>query len=234
MTFAPGAVELLLAKVGANTRLLFVEEVRKLATYVGLPADLSAKLRRRRPRRAGGSLDPARDGRRPVIEESPRHRAHPQRRRERVLRDSRRLFQRRPPLDARRVAAALLLRRRRAAGHRRAAKPQPHPAPASCAARRRRGAPRPARGGRPATRAPPPAHAAKIRRGRGREKAPTTSSPKTPWYLGKLASGKLPSLRRLIDNQHELIAAFEEIIRRPDEQEEVLRAMAVRCPDLAS
>ncbi len=51
-----------------------------------------------------------------------------------------------------------------------------------------------------------------------------------PWYLGKLAgSAKLPTLRRLIDNQHELIAAFEEIIQRPHEQEEVLREMAVRC-----
>ncbi len=51
-----------------------------------------------------------------------------------------------------------------------------------------------------------------------------------PWYLGKLAStAKLPSLRRLIDNQQEFIAAFEEIIRRPHEQEQVLREMAVRC-----
>jgi DNA polymerase-3 subunit delta len=51
-----------------------------------------------------------------------------------------------------------------------------------------------------------------------------------PWYVGKLASSaKLPSLRRLIDNQQEFIAAFEEIIRRPQEQEEVLREMAVRC-----
>lgn len=51
-----------------------------------------------------------------------------------------------------------------------------------------------------------------------------------PWYVGKLAgSAKLPSLRRLIDNQQELILAFEEIVRRPDEQEAVLRDMAVRC-----
>ena len=39
----------------------------------------------------------------------------------------------------------------------------------------------------------------------------------------------LPSLRRLIDNQREFIGAFEEIIRRPNGQEEVLRDMAVRC-----
>lgn len=51
-----------------------------------------------------------------------------------------------------------------------------------------------------------------------------------PWYVGKLASGgKLPALRRLIDNQQEFISAFEEIIRRPHDQEEVLREMAVRC-----
>jgi DNA polymerase III subunit delta len=50
------------------------------------------------------------------------------------------------------------------------------------------------------------------------------------WYVGKLAgSAKLPPLRRLIDNQQEFIAAFEEIIRRSDEQEEVLREMTVRC-----
>jgi len=51
-----------------------------------------------------------------------------------------------------------------------------------------------------------------------------------PWYVGKLAgSAKLPSLRRLIDNQQEFIIAFEEIIQRPHEQEEVMREMAVRC-----
>lgn len=50
------------------------------------------------------------------------------------------------------------------------------------------------------------------------------------WYVGKLAgSAKLPTLRRLIDNQQEFIAAFEEIIRRSSEQEEVLREMTVRC-----
>ena len=50
------------------------------------------------------------------------------------------------------------------------------------------------------------------------------------WYVGKLAgNAKLPSLRRLIDNQQEFIVAFEEIIQRPHEPEEVLREMAVRC-----
>ncbi|MBP8257294.1 MAG: DNA polymerase III subunit delta [Opitutaceae bacterium] len=51
-----------------------------------------------------------------------------------------------------------------------------------------------------------------------------------PWYVGKLAGGgRLPTMRRLIDNQIEFVAAFEEIIRRPGEQPEVLRDMAVRC-----
>jgi DNA polymerase-3 subunit delta len=56
-----------------------------------------------------------------------------------------------------------------------------------------------------------------------------------PWYVGKLAGGaKLPNLRRLIDNQQEFIAAFEEIIDRPREQEEVLREMATRCLSTAA
>ncbi|MGH7994893.1 MAG: DNA polymerase III subunit delta [Opitutaceae bacterium] len=51
-----------------------------------------------------------------------------------------------------------------------------------------------------------------------------------PWYLSKLiGAAKLPPLRRLIDNQREFVAAFEEIVRRPDEQEDVLRDLAVRC-----
>ena len=50
------------------------------------------------------------------------------------------------------------------------------------------------------------------------------------WYVGKLApAGKLPPLRRLIDNQQEFIRAFEELIQRPKEQEDVLREMIVRC-----
>ena len=50
------------------------------------------------------------------------------------------------------------------------------------------------------------------------------------WYVGKLvSSAKLPPLRRLIDNQQEFIRAFEEVIQRPNEPETVLREMAVRC-----
>ena len=51
-----------------------------------------------------------------------------------------------------------------------------------------------------------------------------------PWYLGKLVgTGKLPALRRLIDNQQEFVRAFEEIVQRPNEQEAVLREMVSRC-----
>lgn len=50
-----------------------------------------------------------------------------------------------------------------------------------------------------------------------------------PWYLGKLASGTLPSIARLIDNQQEFVQAFEALISRSQEQEEVMREMVVRC-----
>lgn len=50
------------------------------------------------------------------------------------------------------------------------------------------------------------------------------------WYLGKLASSsKMPSLKRMIDNQQEFYATFQRMLDRPSEQEEVLREMAVRC-----
>ncbi|MBC2606764.1 DNA polymerase III subunit delta [Pelagicoccus albus] len=50
------------------------------------------------------------------------------------------------------------------------------------------------------------------------------------WYMGKLISGgKFPTLKALIDHQLEFIRAFEEIVDRPNEQEEALRAMAIRC-----
>ena len=62
------------------------------------------------------------------------------------------------------------------------------------------------------------------------DKSPYNIFTQNAWYVGKLAgSGRLPSTRRLIDNQQELIKAFAEIIRRPAEQEDVLREMVVRC-----
>jgi len=51
-----------------------------------------------------------------------------------------------------------------------------------------------------------------------------------PWYLGRLAR-PLPKLtiRKLIDFQKEFLRAFEEILSRPDEQEQVMRGIAIRC-----
>ena len=50
------------------------------------------------------------------------------------------------------------------------------------------------------------------------------------WYMGKLiGTGKMPTLKRLIDHQQEFIRAFEEIVERPGEQEEALRNMTIRC-----
>lgn len=50
------------------------------------------------------------------------------------------------------------------------------------------------------------------------------------WYMGKLmGGGRLPSLKALIDHQLDFVRAFEEIVERPNEQEEALRAMAIRC-----
>ncbi len=50
------------------------------------------------------------------------------------------------------------------------------------------------------------------------------------WYMGKLVgSGKLPTLKALLDHQLDFVRAFEEIVERPNEQEEALRAMAIRC-----
>lgn len=51
-----------------------------------------------------------------------------------------------------------------------------------------------------------------------------------PWYLGRLAetASKVP-LKKLIDFQIAFTEAFEEIIKRPNEQEEVCRELAVRC-----
>jgi len=51
-----------------------------------------------------------------------------------------------------------------------------------------------------------------------------------PWYLGRLADSlSRLSLKALLEFQEEFRDAFLEIINRPAEQEEVIRAMAVRC-----
>ncbi len=197
-SFAPGAVDLLLAKIGANTRLL-VEEVRKLAAYAGDGAAIEeAHVGALTPNVAEGDFFETTEAffsgdlpwtlaalhrhffaggdARPVISA--------------LQNRNRILLQLRALLDAGEVRLG---------------------------PRGVDGLPRAAA-----------AHAAKFGEAAA-EKSSFNVFTQNPWYLGKLAGAKLPVLRRLIDNQHEFIAVFEEIIRRPDEQEEVLRGLAVRC-----
>ena len=205
-SFAPGAVDLLLAKVGTNTRLL-VEEVRKLATFAGEPSA---------PLGTGGA----------VIAETHVAELTPNVAEGDFFETAEAFFSG----DLRWTLAAL--HRHFFAGG------DARPVISALQNRNRillqlralldggdvRLGPRGVDGlPRAAT-----AHAAKFGEAAG-EKSSFNVFTQNPWYLGKLAGAKLPSLRRLIDNQHEFIAAFEEIIRRPDEQEEVLRTMAVRC-----
>jgi DNA polymerase-3 subunit delta len=204
---APGALELLLAKVGANTRLL-MEEVRKLATYAGPATEASghaavrieeAQVAELTANSAEGDFFEAADAfsggdLRWTLAALQRH-----------------FF---AGGDARPVIAALQNRNRLLIQLRALLD----------AGEIRLGA----RGidGLP--------HAASHFAARFGEAASEKSSfnvfAQNAWYLGKIAgAARLPSLRRLIDNQQDLIVAFEEIIRRPQEQEEVMRELAVRC-----
>jgi DNA polymerase-3 subunit delta len=208
---APGALELLLAKVGANTRLL-AEEVRKLATYAGQSSDPApggaregpitieeAHVAELTPNSAEGDFFEAAEAfcsgdLRWTLAALERH-----------------FF---AGGDARPVIAALQNRNRlqiqiRAlldAGE------------IGLGARGIDGLSRAAS-----------VHGARFAEAAG-EKSSFNVFAQNAWYLGKVAgSAGLPSLRRLIDNQLDLIVAFEEIIRRPQEQEEVMRELAVRC-----
>jgi DNA polymerase-3 subunit delta len=210
-SLAPGALELLLAKVGANTRLL-MEEVRKLASYAsqsaatppgGAPEERcvieEAHVAELTPNTAEGDFFEAAEAfcsgdLRWTLAALQRH-----------------FF---TGGDSRPVIAALQNRNRlliqlRAlldAGEIRLG-PRGVDGLAQAAAR----------------------HGARFAEAAG-EKSSFNVFAQNAWYLGKIAgSGRLPSLRRLIDNQQDLIVAFEEIIRRPQEQEEVMRELAVRC-----
>ena len=197
-SFAPGAVELLLAKIGANTRLL-IEETAKLATYAGdtgpITEDHVAELT---PNVAEGDFFEAAEAffsgdLKWTLGALHRH-----------------FFN---GGDARPVISALQNRNRILLQVR-----------ALTDAGDVRIGPR-GLDGFPKAQA---AHGVKFIG--ATEKSSFNLFTQNPWYLGKLAgSAKLPTLRRLIDNQQELIAAFEEIVRRPHEQEEVLRELAVRC-----
>lgn len=207
-SFAPGAIELMLAKVGANTRLI-VEETRKLATYAS-PANASAKegddhttiteehVAELTPNVAEGDFFEAAEAffsgdLKWTLAALHRH-----------------FFS---GGDARPVISALQNRNRILL--------QVRTLVDAGAARL---GPRGLDGLQ---------HAAGTYGSRftgATEKSSYNLFTQNPWYVGKLAgSAKLPTLRRLIDNQQEFIAAFEEIIRRPNEQEEVLREMGVRC-----
>ena len=195
---APDALRLLLAKVGANTRLL-VEEVRKLATYVGEGETIAeAHVAELTPNVAEGDFFEAAEaffsGDLPwTLAALQRH-----------------FF---AGGDARPVIAALQNRNRILLQIR-----------ALVDAGEVRLGPRGLEGFAQAQ----ATHAARFV-GAG-DKSSYNLFTQNPWYLGKLAgNAKLPPLRRLIDNQQEFIAAFAEIIRRPQEQEEVLREMTVRC-----
>lgn len=66
--------------------------------------------------------------------------------------------------------------------------------------------------------------------GDSEEKSNLNVFTQNPWYLGKLAvvAGQLP-LKKLIEFQITFAGAFEEIIKRPNEQEAVCREMAIHC-----
>lgn len=201
VTFGEGALELLLAKVGANPRLL-VEETRKLATYVDqgkegavIAEDHVADLT---PNVAEGDFFEAAEAffsgdLRWTLAALHRH-----------------FF---AGEDARPVIAALQNRNRILLQVR-----------ALVDAGDARIGPRGLDG------LPRAAAAYGSRFVGATEKSSFNLFTQNPWYVGKLAgSAKLPPLRRLIDNQREFLAAFEEIVRRPAEQEQILRDTAVRC-----
>jgi DNA polymerase-3 subunit delta len=200
-TFGPGAMELLLQKVGANTRLL-TEETRKLATFAGEGGVIEeAQVEELTPNFAEGDFFAAAErffagDLRGTLAELQRH-----------------FF---AGGDARPIIAALQNRNRILiqvrvlidAGELRA--PGPYGFDKAAWARAQS------------------AYAEHF--GGDAEKSAYNLFTQNQWYVGKLAgSAKLPALRRLIDNQQEFVRVFEEIIRRPNEQETVLRDMAVRC-----
>jgi DNA polymerase-3 subunit delta len=197
--FGPGALELLLAKIGANTRLL-VEEVHKLAAHSADGALIDeASVAELTPNAAQGDFFETADaffsGDLPW-----------------TLAALRRHFF--AGGDARPVIAALQNRNRILIQVR-----------ALADAGDARVGPRGVDGLQKAA----AEHAPRFGEAAG-VKSSFNVFTQNPWYVGKLAgAAKLPPLRRLIDNQREFIQVFEEIIRRPDAQEEVLRDMAVRC-----
>lgn len=197
-SFGPGAVELLLAKVGPNTRLI-VEETRKLATFADKGATITEEhVAELTPNVAEGDFFEAAEAffsgdLKWTLQALHRH-----------------FFS---GGDARPIISALQNRNRILLQVR-----------ALVDAGEARLGPRGLDGLQRAA----PSYASHFIG--ATEKSSYNLFTQNPWYVGKLAgSAKLPTLKRLIDNQQEFITAFEEIVQRPSEQEEVLREMAVRC-----
>jgi DNA polymerase-3 subunit delta len=200
-SFGEGAVELLLQKTGANTRLV-TEEVRKLATYAGEGGVIDeAQVAELTPNMAEGDFFEAAD--RFFAADLPG-----------ALQAVQQHFF--SGGDARPLLASLQNRNRILiqarvlidAGDLRT--PGPYGFDKAAWARAQS------------------AYAERF--GGDTEKSSFNLFTQNQWYAGKLvSSARLPTLRRLIDNQQAFVRAFEEIIRRSDEQETVLRDMVVRC-----
>ncbi|MBI3885164.1 MAG: DNA polymerase III subunit delta [Opitutae bacterium] len=200
-TFGEGAAELLLQKIGANTRLL-TEETRKLATHAGEGAAITeALVEELTPNFAEGDFFAAAD--RFFAGDLPG-----------TLRELQRHFF--AGGDARPVITALQNRNRILLQARVLLDSGELRAPGNY-------------GFDKAAWARAQGHYAR-HFGGDTEKSSFNFFTQNQWYAGKLVSGaKLPPLRRLIDNQQEFLRAFEELIGRPHEAEAVLRDMAVRC-----
>lgn len=201
-SFGDGAVELLLTKVGANTRLI-TEEVRKLATFAGEGATIEeAHVAELTPNVAEGDFFEAADrffagNLRGTLDALQRHFF--------AGGDSRPLISSLQNRNRILIQARVLID----AGE---LKPPSERFGFDKAAWAR------AQG------------VFSVHFGGDTEKSSFNLFTQNQWYAGKLVGGgKLPTLRRLIDNQQEFIRAFEEIIRRSSEQEMVMREMVVRC-----
>jgi len=197
-TFAPGAIELLLTKIGANTRLL-VEEVRKLATYADGAPITEAEVTDLSPNAADSDFFETAEA---FFSGDLRW----------TLGALRRHFfsggDGRPVIATLQNRNRLLLQMRALvdAGDARLGSRGIEGVSGAAAAYRERFAEAAA------------------------EKSSFNLFSQNSYYLGKLSNaGRLPSVRRLIDNQQDFVATFLEITRRPREQQEVLRELAVRC-----
>ncbi|HKB57165.1 MAG TPA: DNA polymerase III subunit delta [Lacunisphaera sp.] len=201
VTFGSGAIELLLQKVGANTRLL-TEETRKLATYVGEGGVIEdAQVEELTPNFAEGDFFAAAD--RFFAGDLPG-----------TLAELRRHFfaggDARPVISALQNRNRILIQCRVLMDNGELRAPGPYGFDKAAWARAQ--------------------EAYTKHFGGDATKSSFNIFTQNQWYAGKLVGGaRLPPLRRLIDNQQEFIRAFEEIIRRPNEQETVLREMTIRC-----